>query len=84
MTIAGPNSEVCASLDMARVPVPAFVVDLSRLKRNLEFLRTVKQRAGCKILLAQKGFAMWATYPVISSYLDGTCSSGGASCSKGI
>jgi carboxynorspermidine decarboxylase len=76
MTIAGPNHEVCAGLDPARVPSPAFVVDLSRLRRNLEHLRTVKQRAGCKILLAQKGFAMWATYPIISQYLDGTCSSG--------
>ncbi len=76
MTIAGPNSEVCATLDPARVPSPAFVVDLSRLRRNLEFLRAVKERAGCRILLAQKGFSMWAVYPLIAQYLDGTCSSG--------
>jgi carboxynorspermidine decarboxylase len=76
MTIAGPNYEVCAGLDLDRVPSPAFVVDLSRLRKNLEHLRSVKERAGCKILLAQKGFAMWATYPLISQYLDGTCSSG--------
>lgn len=76
MTIAGPNSEVCATLDPARVPSPAFVVDLSRLRRNLEHLRQIKERAGCKILLAQKGFSMWATYPLIAQYLDGTCSSG--------
>lgn len=76
MTIAGPNHEVCAGLDLARVPSPAFVVDLSRLRQNLEHLRTVKERAECKMLLAQKGFSLWATYPVISEYLDGTCSSG--------
>lgn len=76
MTIAGPNHEVCAGLDPARVPSPAFVVDLSRLRRNLEHLRRVKEQAGCRILLAQKGFSMWATYPLISQYLDGTCSSG--------
>jgi len=76
MTIAGPNHEVCAGLDLARAPSPAFVVDLSRLRRNLVHLRMVKERAGCKMLLAQKGFSMWATYPVISEYLDGTCSSG--------
>lgn len=76
MTIAGPNYEVCSGLDLARVPMPAYVLDLSRLRRNLEHLRMVKERAGCKILLAQKAFSMWATYPVISRYLDGTCSSG--------
>ncbi len=76
MTIAGPNHEVCATLDPARVPSPAFVVDLSRLRRNLEHLRSIRERAGCKILLAQKGFSMWAVYPVIAQYLDGTCSSG--------
>ena len=76
MTIAGPCHEVCATLDPFRVPSPAFVVDLSRLRRNLEHLRMVKERAGCKILLAQKAFSMWATYPLIAQYLDGTCSSG--------
>jgi len=76
MTIAGPNDEVCATLDPARVPSPAFVVDLSRLRKNLEHLRMVKERAGCRILLAQKGFSMWAVYPLIAQYLDGTCSSG--------
>ena len=76
MTIVGPNHEVCASLDPSRVPSPAFVVDLSRLRRNLEHLRRIKEQAGCRILLAQKGFSMWATYPLIAQYLDGTCSSG--------
>ncbi len=76
MTIAGPNHEVCASLDMQRVPSPAFIVDVARLRRNLEHLREIKERAGCKILLAQKGFSMWALYPLIREYLDGTCSSG--------
>ena len=68
MTIAGPNHEVCATLDPARVPSPAFVVDLVRLRRNLEHLRRIKERAGCRILLAQKGFSMWAVYPLIAQY----------------
>src|SRR5262245_32014647 len=76
MTIAGPNHDICAGLNPALVPSPSFVVDVSRLRRNLEFLRGVRDRAGCKILLAQKGFSMWATYPLVSQYLDGTCSSG--------
>jgi carboxynorspermidine decarboxylase len=75
-TVAGPVHEVCATLDPARVPAPAFVVDLSRLRRNLEHLADVRRRAGCRILLAQKGFSMWSVYPLIREYLDGTCSSG--------
>jgi carboxynorspermidine decarboxylase len=58
------------------VPAPAFVVDLSRLRRNLKHLADVRRRAGCRILLAQKGFSMWSVYPLIRQYLDGTCSSG--------
>lgn len=75
-TVAGPVHEVCATLDPARVPAPAFVVDLSRLRRNLEHLADVRRRSGCRILLAQKGFSMWSVYPLIREYLDGTCSSG--------
>lgn len=75
-TVAGAVHEVCATLDPARVPAPAFVVDLSRLRRNLEHLADVRRRAGCRILLAQKGFSMWSVYPLIREYLDGTCSSG--------
>jgi carboxynorspermidine decarboxylase len=75
-TVAGPVHEVCATLDPARVPAPAFVFDLSRLRRNREHLADVRRRAGCRILLAQKGFSMWSVYPLIRQYLDGTCSSG--------
>lgn len=76
MTIAGPNHEVCAGLDLSQVPSPAFVIDLGRLRKNLAHLRQVQEAAGCKILLAQKAFSFWPVYPVIREYLDGTCSSG--------
>jgi carboxynorspermidine decarboxylase len=76
MTIAGPNHVVCAGLDLALVPSPAFVIDLGRLRKNLAHLRSVQEAAGCKILLAQKAFSLWPVYPIIREYLDGTCSSG--------
>lgn len=56
-------------------PSPAFVVDLGRLRHNLEILREVQQRSGAKILLALKAFAMWSTFPLIRQYLQGTCAS---------
>ncbi len=58
-----------------RVPTPSFVVDLGTLRRNLAVLETVKKRTGCRILLAQKGFAMFAVYPLLARVLDGTCAS---------
>ena len=58
------------------VPTPAYVVDEAALTRNLEILEGVREAAGCKILLAQKAFSMFAIYPMIGWYLDGTTASG--------
>lgn len=64
-----------AALDYARLPSPCYVVHLGRLEENCCLLADVAKRAGCKILLAQKGFAMPAAYPLIAKYLPGTTSS---------
>ena len=61
---------------MAQLTTPYFLVDEGKLKQNLELLRQVQQEAGCKILLAQKAFSMFACYPLISRYLCGTTASG--------
>lgn len=34
------------------------------------------EKTGCKILLAQKAFSMYSTYPMISQHLKGTTASG--------
>ncbi|MGX8709771.1 MAG: carboxynorspermidine decarboxylase [bacterium] len=58
------------------LPTPCYVVDEALLIKNLEILRDTARRAGCKILLAQKAFSMFAVYPLIGQYLDGTTASG--------
>lgn len=58
------------------LPTPCYVVDEARLEDNLRLLRSVAQEAGCKILLAQKAFSMFRTYPLIGQYLDGATASG--------
>lgn len=63
-------------MDFQNVKTPCFVVDEKRLIDNLEILKDVSQRAGCKILLAQKAFSMFYAYPLISKYLAGTTASG--------
>lgn len=55
---------------------PYFLVDETRLRRNLSVLKSVCDRTGCKILLAQKAFSMYSVYPVIREYLAGTTASG--------
>lgn len=55
---------------------PYFLVDEARLVRNLEILKDVSERAGCKILLAQKAFSMFACYPLLRRYLAGSTASG--------
>ncbi|MBP5361446.1 MAG: carboxynorspermidine decarboxylase [Ruminococcus sp.] len=58
------------------VPTPCYIVDESALIHNLEILHGVRERTGAKILLAQKAFSCYHTYPLISRYLDGTACSG--------
>lgn len=58
------------------VDTPCYVIDEQKLTDNLEILRDVKDRAGCKILLAQKAYSAFATYPLIAEYLDGCTASG--------
>lgn len=58
------------------VPTPAYLADEKKLKENLEILKQVQEQAGCKILLAQKAFSMFAEYPLIGKYLAGTTASG--------
>lgn len=58
------------------IPTPSFVVDESLLEKNLQILKSVMDRTGCKILLAQKAFSMYEMYPLIGQYLCGTAGSG--------
>ncbi len=62
-------------IDWNNFPTPCYVVDERLLIKNLERLKYVSDRTGCKILLAQKGFSMYSTYPLIGKYLAGTTAS---------
>ncbi|MBR1866514.1 MAG: carboxynorspermidine decarboxylase [Lachnospiraceae bacterium] len=55
---------------------PFFLVDEKKLIQNLELLKKLQDDTGCKILLAQKAFSMFACYPLIGRYLAGTTASG--------
>ena len=59
-----------------QIQTPAFVLDVARLRTNLETAKRVREEADCKVLLATKAFAMPAVFPMMRDYLDGTTASG--------
>jgi carboxynorspermidine decarboxylase len=62
--------------DPNAVATPCYIVDEAALARNLKLLSSVSDRTGCRILLAQKAFSMFALYPLMGEYLSGTAASG--------
>lgn len=64
------------NFDIHKIKTPYYIVDENLLLKNLELLKDVSERAGCKILLAQKAFSMFSLYPLIGEYLSGTTASG--------
>ena len=55
--------------------MPRYVIDEGALRRNLEILKGVSDRADVRILLAQKAFSCTAAYPLCAKYLAGTTAS---------
>jgi len=69
------NGRLEYRFDPGAVRTPCYVVDEGLLRDNLAILASVKERAGCKILLALKCFAMFSVFPLIGRTLDGVCAS---------
>ncbi|WP_342504887.1 carboxynorspermidine decarboxylase [Sporosarcina sp. FSL K6-2383] len=63
------------NIDLNVLPSPCYVVDEALLIKNMEKMKSVIDRTGCKILLAQKGFSMFSVYPLMGQYLNGVTSS---------
>lgn len=62
-------------IDYSLVPSPCFVLEETRLLRNLEILNYVQKKSGAKIICALKGFSMWSTFPIVGEYLPGATAS---------
>jgi len=72
---ASLGADVATRIDIADLETPCYVTDLGALEKNLALLGEVQRRAGCKILLALKGYAQWSTFPLIRKYLVGATAS---------
>ena len=61
---------------LKNAPTPAYVIDEKKIRENLSILKSVEEKSGAKILLAQKAFSAFSLYPMISEYVSGTACSG--------
>ena len=62
-------------IDFSLVPSPCYVMDEFLLRKNLELMHSIQERAGVKIILALKGFALWGAFRKIKEYLPGATAS---------
>ena len=54
---------------------PVYVIDEEKIRKNCEILKDVEEKAGCRVLLAQKAFSAFCEYGLIGQYLSGTTAS---------
>lgn len=54
---------------------PVYVLEESRLRRNLQLISQVSQAADAEIILAFKAFALWKTFPIFREYISATTAS---------
>lgn len=57
------------------IETPAYVLQESLLRKNLELIKSVRDAAGVNIILAFKAFSMWSAFPLVRQYLDGATAS---------
>ena len=63
------------SLEYSKIPSPCYILDEKLLRNNLELIDSVQKAAGCKIILALKGFSMFSAFPIVKEYLHGATAS---------
>ena len=54
---------------------PIYIIEESRLRRNLQLIADVARRADVEIILAFKAFALWKTFPIFREYIHSTTAS---------
>ena len=54
---------------------PYYLIDETRLLKNMEKMKYVREKSGAKAVLALKCFSSWTVFPMMREYMDGTTSS---------
>ncbi len=60
---------------LEQVHQPVYILEESRLRRNLELVTHVAQAADVEIILAFKAFALWRTFHIFREYISATTAS---------
>ncbi|MBK8397113.1 MAG: carboxynorspermidine decarboxylase [Leptospiraceae bacterium] len=58
-----------------QIPTPYYLIDESKLLKNLEKISLLKEKTGTKSVLALKCFSTWSVFDLMREYMDGTTSS---------
>ena len=62
--------------DLSQLPTnPAYVVEESLLRRNLQLIRRISEDADVEFILAFKAFALWRTFDIFREYISHTTAS---------
>lgn len=62
-------------MDYSKIPSPSYVLDEQAFRKNLELIKSVKERACVEIILAFKAFAMWSVFPIVREYIPNSTAS---------
>ena len=54
---------------------PIYIIEEKKLRKNLQLIASVAQRADVEIILAFKAFALWKTFPIFREYINSTTAS---------
>ncbi len=54
---------------------PMYIMEESRLRKNLSIISDIARQADVEIILAFKAFALWKTFPVFREYIKATTAS---------
>lgn len=62
-------------METTALPSPCFVLEEEKLRKNLALIQNIAKRADIDIILAFKGFSMWAAFPIVKEYIYGATAS---------
>ncbi len=57
------------------VNTPYYILEESKLRKNLSLIQHVAEEAGIEIILAFKAYALWKTFPIFREYIHATTAS---------
>jgi carboxynorspermidine decarboxylase len=64
-----------AAQNESKLRTPYYLIDETRLLKNLNKIKYVRENSGVRAVLALKCFSTWSVFPLMSKYMDGTTSS---------